>query len=480
MNDLPEGWVETKLSSLILAGPQNGLYKPQTAYGAGASIVRIDDFHDGHLLRGWNALRRLSVTKSELETYGLREGDLLINRVNSAKFVGKPLLVEGLDTPAVFESNMMRLSFKAACADPRFILLVLLSPEGRSELQKNVKHAVNQSSINQHDVREVECRLPPLPEQRRIVEKIEALLEQVNRAKGRLERVPLLLKRFRQAVLAAACSGLLSGEDGNVEGPYEFLPSLPSGWRWLTAEEVCERVVDCHNKTAPYAASGIRLLRTTNIRGGGLVLDDARYVTPETYKFWSRRCPPQPGDVLFTREAPMGEAALIPPGMTVCMGQRMMLLRANPNIIDKEFLLLAVQGPHVMKYAEHVAVGSGVLHMRVGDVERLPIPVPPLAVQRSIVEETTLLLGLADRVARRARAAQDRAEKLPQAILSKAFSGELVPTEVELARAEGRTYETAEELLARVTASRDEAKGVAVAPRMAPRKRRRGSQGAEA
>src|SRR5207247_921727 len=76
--------------------------------------------------------------------------------------------------------------------------------------------------------------LPPLPEQRRIVAKVEVLLAQVNAARGRLAKVPTILRRFRQAVLAAACSGTLTAdwrreEDG--EG-------LPAGWRWASVDEL--------------------------------------------------------------------------------------------------------------------------------------------------------------------------------------------------------------------------------------------------
>ena len=186
--------------------------------------------------------------------------------------------------------------------EPAFVLFWLRSIDS---LLQELGSGSTFAEISGAKAKEIPLRVAPLREQRRIVEKIEALLEQVNRAKERLDRVPLIVKRLRHAVLAAACSGELVGERGEVEGPFEFLPLLPAGWRWMSAEAVCERVVDCHNKTAPYALSGIRLLRTTNIRRGRLVLDDARYVSEETYKFWSRRCPPAPGDVLFTREAPM-------------------------------------------------------------------------------------------------------------------------------------------------------------------------------
>jgi hypothetical protein len=103
---------------------------------------------------------------------------------------------------------------------------------------------------------------------------------------------------------------------------------------------------------------------------------------------------------------------------------------------------------------------QGVRHVRTDGVSQsninatklaaMPIPLPSLTEQDEVIRRGTKLLALADAIERRVQAASARADRLPQAILSKAFSGELVPTEADLARAEGRAYETAEELLARV------------------------------
>ena len=135
----------------------------------------------------------------------------------------------------------------------------------------------------------------------------------------------------------------------------------------------------CHNKTAPFKSAGIPLVRTTNIKSGRLLLDETKFVSPETYAFWSRRCPPLPGDVLFTREAPMGECAVIPQGVKLCMGQRVMLLRVVPDTLEAHFVSFVIQSPGFQQSLDGNSVGSGVKHLRVGDVENPFIPVPPLA-----------------------------------------------------------------------------------------------------
>ncbi|MFY7927664.1 MAG: restriction endonuclease subunit S, partial [Oligoflexus sp.] len=199
------------------------------------------------------------------------------------------------------------------------------------------------------------------------------------------------------------------------------LGELPDGWTWVSAEQACERVVDCHNKTAPYTSAGIPLIRTTNIKDGRLLLDDTRFVDEPTYEFWSRRCPPEPGDVLFTREAPMGEAGIIPAGVKLCLGQRTMLLRPSPAIAGS-FLLSALLSPVVKDLIDRVAVGSGVKHLRVGDVERLPVPLPPAKEQIRIVSEVDRHLSIIREIEVEIDSNLLRAGVLRQAVLTKNFT----------------------------------------------------------
>ena len=153
---------------------------------------------------------------------------------------------------------------------------------------------------------------------------------------------------------------------------------------------------------------------------GQLLLADTRYVDQPTYEFWSRRCSPEPGDVLFTREAPMGEAGIIPPGVKVCLGQRTMLMRPSPAI-SSSFLLSALLSPVVKDLIDRVAVGSGVKHLRVGDVERLPVPLPPVAEQVRIVAEVDRHLSIIREVEAEVDANLQRAQALRQATLAKSF-----------------------------------------------------------
>ncbi len=195
---------------------------------------------------------------------------------------------------------------------------------------------------------------------------------------------------------------------------------IPSNWSFVRLLDCCRLLVDCHNKTAPYAPQGIPIIRTSNIRGGRFRLDDLRYVTEETYDFWSRRCPPEPGDIMFTREAPMGEAAIVPPGAKYCLGQRTMLVRPMHDFIDKEYLLLALTEPHLLERAAPSAIGSTVKHLRVGDVEGLTIPLPPFAEQSRIVTRITVLRRLCADLRQRLAERQSVQARLAEALVQAA------------------------------------------------------------
>jgi type I restriction enzyme S subunit len=114
-----------------------------------------------------------------------------------------------------------------------------------------------------------------------------------------------------------------------------------------------------------------------------------------------------------------------------------------------------LNSPFINARVRDLTGGSASPHLNVGEIKRFPVPLLPVEEQHEIVRRVEALFKLASAIENRVEAATNRADKLTQAILAKAFRGELVPTEAELARKEGRTYEPASELLARIRAERE-------------------------
>ena len=265
---------------------------------------------------------------------------------------------------------------------------------------------------------------------------------------------PETVGQLRQAILQLAVQGKLVAQDSHSESAVELLRSLrnernkwlednanenpeyrtalkklnklevpdhpfsvPDSWQFVNLIDCCYLLVDCHNKTAPYSENGIPLIRTTNIRNRQFRMSGLKFVSEETYLFWSRRCPPEPGDIIFTREAPMGEAAIIPKGAKYCLGQRTMLIRPMHKYILNSYLLITLTEPQLLNRATPAAVGSTVKHLRVGDVERLTIPIPPLEEQKRIVAKVDQLMALCDELEAGLVQAQTDGGKLMEAVV---------------------------------------------------------------
>lgn len=164
-----------------------------------------------------------------------------------------------------------------------------------------------------------------------------------------------------------------------------FLKNVLANQQWDERQlnEVCELIVDCKNRTPPYVASGYPVVRTTNVRGGRLAMDGILFTDEIGFTKWTERALPQEGDLLFTREAPVGEVCLLPADISACLGQRMMLFRADPKLLNPQFFLLAMLSTQIRQQLVRLAGGSTVGHVRVDDAKSLRIRVPSLDIQQN-------------------------------------------------------------------------------------------------
>ena len=150
LGTIPVGWEVVRLGKRIEEGPTNGIYKPESEYGSGVNLIRIGDFAFGQFVN-FGAFQRIRATEEEILRYQIREGDVIINRVNSLSHIGKSVLIPEVKEPTLFESNMMKIRFDRGL-DLRFGAMVLLSDNTRRYFNAMAKKAVQQVSINQQDV----------------------------------------------------------------------------------------------------------------------------------------------------------------------------------------------------------------------------------------------------------------------------------------------------------------------------------------
>ena len=185
-----------------------------------------------------------------------------------------------------------------------------------------------QDNLNAFKVRNMPLYLPSTDEQQSVVSvldretaKIDALVEKKRRLLG-------LIEEKRAALISHAVTRGLNPTVPMKDSGIEWVEQVPVHWQVKRLKHLVTEIVDAEHKTATYEPNGTYLVvRTSNVRNGMLVLDDARYTDEAGFSQWTQRGVPKPGDILFTREAPSGEACLVPSGVRLCLGQRMVLLR---------------------------------------------------------------------------------------------------------------------------------------------------------
>jgi len=153
----------------------------------------------------------------------------------------------------------------------------------------------------------------------------------------------------------------------------------------MTLDEACDVIVDCEHNTAPLDENGDYFaVGTPAMRGNSIDYSEARRISHTTFLEWTRRLTPQVGDVLLAREAPVGPIVLIP-SLTVAPGQRTMLLRPNPTIVDSAYLRYLLISPTQQARLLQRSEGSTVSHLNVAEVKAFKLPcLPPVNAQRAI------------------------------------------------------------------------------------------------
>lgn len=218
--DIPDGWTSAPLRELFTLNPSKPpadavppetpvSFVPMPAVDASAGTIQgAAERPFAEVRKGYTAFV---------------DNDVLLAKITPCFENGKAAIARGLTNGMGFGSSEFFVFRGRGAVLPDYLFHYLRQPALREEGAAQMNGAVGQARVPADFLRSLELPVPPAPEQHRIVIKLEALLEQVNHARVRLERIPLIVKRFRQSILAAACSGQLTRswrEDHNHEdGP---------------------------------------------------------------------------------------------------------------------------------------------------------------------------------------------------------------------------------------------------------------------
>ena len=309
------------------------------------------------------------------------------------------------------------------------------------------------TAINKTDLEQIEVPLPPLAEQKRIVAKIEELLARVVATRERLAKVPAIVKRFRQAVLAAACEGRLT-EDWRAAHHQDGVgdEGLPEGWRQVNVGSLLESLKYGTAAKCEYNQKGIAVLRIPNVSEGRIVTRDLKFAELSAKEIAALSL--AVGDILMIRSngsvSLVGKTALVEEGQQgLAYAGYLIRLRPNKEAVNSRFLNLALSSFKVrLKIELEARSTSGVNNINSEEVRGFEILLPPLVEQAEIVHRVKDLFTLADQIEVRHTKAKIQVDRLTQSILAKAFRGELVPQDP--------SDEPAESLLARIHATKVE------------------------
>ena len=386
--------------------------------------------------------------------------DVIVAKITPCFENGKAALCRGLTNGLGFGSTEFHVLRCIDAVIPEYIYHFVRQESFRRDGEANMTGSVGQKRVPADWLKAVEIPLAPLAEQRRIVAKVEAVLARVNAARQRLAKVPTLLKRFRQSVLAAACSGRLTADWRLHQGLIDQSEEKPALWKELHLSDLCTEFN--YGSSAKSSKEGlIPVLRMGNLQDGKLDWTDLAFTSDsdEIEKYVL-----QPNTVLFNRtNSPelVGKTALYRGERPAVFAGYLIRVVHGPEL-DPHFLNFALNAPIFRDYCASVKTdGVSQSNINAKKLAAYPLNWCPLLEQREIVRRVEALFGLADKIEARVIAATTRSDKLIQATLAKAFRGNLVPTEAELAQLEGREFETAQELLDRPN---DERNRVALSP----------------
>ena len=381
-------------------------------------VLKTTAIQDGRFLPEHN--KRLPDSLPPRPTLEVQVGDLLLTCAGPRVRCGVPCLVRETRPRLMISGKMYRMRAKEGGADPRFLEAALRTPRVQGLLD-GMKTGMSESGMNLTHARFGSLVIPvaPIEEQRRIADKLDALQARVDACRERLDRIPNILKRFRQSVLAAATSQSSSFEAGGK-----------SPWRKHLLADLCveNRVITYGViKLGDEIPEGVPCLRTSNVRKLLIETNGLKRIASSLSKEYGRTVL-QGREVLVNVRGTLGGVAVVPNQMAGWnVSREVAVVPVDQSRVSPEFLAFWIATDEVQRWLTGVQKGVAYTGINIEDLRNLPVELPTLDEQAEIVRRVEALLALADRIEARDAAARSRVDKLTPALLAKAFRGELVP-----------------------------------------------------
>ena len=439
----------------------NGVaFKPTDWSDQGLPIVRIQNLNNPHAPFNHFAGERP-------EKFRLRGGELLFAWSGTPGTSFGAHVWRGSD--AWLNQHIFKVEFDDAQWDKRFLQLAI--NQNLAEYVRAAHGGAGLAHITKGRFEDSELPQPPLPEQQRIVAEIEKQVTRLEAGVAALRRAQANLKRYRAAVLKAACEGRLvpteaevarregreyedgqallarvledrlrtsrhyAGKRGDRKPPaaLDSVPqrAIPKGWTWATLDMLGQEgrpIIYGIIKPGPHVPDGVPYVRVTEMKDGRVDVGRLRRAAPERAARFARATLVA-GDLLISKDGTIGRVAVVPPELEGGnITQHVMRVPVH-EAICRNYVVWAVRSDELQHWLTGETKGVALQGVNVEDFRRLPIPLPPLAEQHRIVAEVERRLSVVEELEAAVAANLARAARLRQAILQRAFSGELVAAE---------------------------------------------------
>ncbi|MEM9483143.1 MAG: restriction endonuclease subunit S [Cyanobacteria bacterium P01_F01_bin.116] len=476
LSELPQGWVQCS-GDLIFNFVTSGSRGWAKYYAdSGAAFLRMGNLNHASITLDLQNLQRVQLPSSVEGTRSLVQGrDLLISITAD---VGMIALVPDNFEEAYINQHVA-LARPSTAISSAYIAWFLASQEGGQKQFKELQRGATKTGLGLDDIRAVQIPLPPLAEQHRIVNKIEELFTQLDAGVDLLKKLKLKLKRYRQAVLKVAVEGKLTQDwraahqdelepasvlldrilkerrekweadqlakmeaKGKVpkndkwklkykEPPApdaKELPELPEIWKWVSLGQLTWFVKDGPHYSPKYATDGIPFITGGNVKPSGVDFVNAKKITKELHKELSQRCKPELGDILYTKGGTTGVARVNTYDFEFNVWVHVAVLKlAGPTA--PFYVQHALNSPSCYAQSQRFTHGVGNQDLGLTRMVNIVLGLPPIDEQEIIITEIDRKMSLLDELDKAIKKNLNRAEKLRQSILQKAFEGKLVSQE---------------------------------------------------
>lgn len=378
LNNLPKGWKTQKISELgtVTSGGTpsrvvTSFWQGDTPWLTPGEVSK----HNGKYLSTTTEY----ITESGLRSSGanlLPTGSLLVT--SRATLGARVINAAPMATNQGFKSIIFKTPEDAEYYFHFFSLL-------KSELERRAS-GTTFLEISGTEFSDIDLPVPPENERNKINEVLDILNAQIRETEAIINKLQLVKKGLLHDLLARGVD-----ENGELRPNYQDAPELykpsalgwiPIDWDCLQLEELSEQIVDCPHSTPKFSNEGHLVARTMHIKNGTFLDKEASRVSEEEYKVRTSRLEPKAGDIIFTREAPVGEAFVIPEGMKICLGQRVMIIRTKEKVLDSYFLLYQIYSELMNQRFNLLTAGTTTPHLNVSDVKELLILKPSFKEQQ--------------------------------------------------------------------------------------------------